>query len=138
MAPHPTATGEPSDETSPLLGDGSGSTANVVRGGNNGQDVEGRDGDGGGGGGDDGRLRFLLCLRLNPLQLSWARAICGYLLIINAGLLFTLANVVQKIVAPQLDFWHLLAYRAIVQVMFLLQKNRESMYPKEYFLKIVC
>ncbi len=69
----------------------------------------------------DRRHKFLLCLRLTELQLSWAHAISGYLLIINAGLLFTLANVLQKIVAPELDFWHLLFYRALFQlsVMFM-------------------
>ena len=58
----------------------------------------------------------VLCLRLPRKKASLIKTICGYLLIVTAGILFTVANVIQKIVAPELVFWHLLVYRAFVQI----------------------
>eukprot|EP00095_Tigriopus_kingsejongensis_P001150 maker-scaffold628_size122696-snap-gene-0.30 protein:Tk01150 transcript:maker-scaffold628_size122696-snap-gene-0.30-mRNA-1 annotation:"transmembrane protein 20" len=43
----------------------------------------------------------------------------GIVLVVLAGLSFTLANVIQKIVAPELSFWHLLFYRATFQIVVM-------------------
>ncbi len=98
--------------------------------------------DGGNAPTNNDRQKFLFCLNLNATQLSWARAISGYLLIINAGLLFTLANVVQKIVAPMLYFWHLLIYRAIFQLVamyiYVRLSRSEVMGPVKKRLRIVA
>ncbi len=65
------------------------------------------------------RTKVLCCLHLTDRQVSAVKTGCGYLLVVNAGVLFTLANVIQKIVAPKLVFWHLLAYRALAQIVVM-------------------
>ncbi len=57
------------------------------------------------------------CLCVTKCRLSWVRSASGYLLIIVAGLLFTLSNVIQKMLAPSLNFWHLLLLRAVAQAL---------------------
>lgn len=47
---------------------------------------------------------------------SWSKYLLGVMLVILAGCAFTAANVVQKIVAPSLDFWSLLLHRSLVQM----------------------
>ena len=59
------------------------------------------------------------CL-MSERRLALAKTIVGYGLVIFAGLAFTAANVLQKIIAPNLNFWHLLFYRAIVQMGMML------------------
>ncbi len=61
----------------------------------------------------------VLGLRLTGRRARLVKTACGYLLVVNAGLLFTLASVIQKIVAPELVFWHLLAYRALAQIVIM-------------------
>ena len=53
-------------------------------------------------------------------SLSLAKSILGYSLVIFAGLVFTAANVIQKIIAPDLEFWHLMLLRAIAQIVVML------------------
>ncbi len=57
------------------------------------------------------------CLCVTKCRLAWVRNASGYLLIIVAGLLFTLGNVIQKMLAPSLNFWHLLLLRAVAQAL---------------------
>lgn len=68
----------------------------------------------------EGPKRRVLCLELSEDQVSAARSACGYLFIVSAGLLFTAGNVLWKAAAPELNFWHMLVYRAAMQVAVML------------------
>ena len=72
---------------------------------------------------DEAQLQYgdQLLLRIIPrASLALAKSILGYSLVILAGLVFTGANVVQKIVAPDLEFWHLMLLRALAQITVML------------------
>lgn len=72
---------------------------------------------------ENGPSRLGRCLPAKPRwieeNMSAVKTVAGYSLIILAGLFFTTANVIQKIVAPELNFWHLLFFRAIVQMVIM-------------------
>ncbi len=82
------------------------------------------------------------CVRLSARQASVAKTVLGYLLVVNAGLLFTLASVIQKIVAPELVFWHLLIYRALAQIVVMFAdlqlRNVDARGPPGKRLRIAC
>ena len=50
---------------------------------------------------------------------STKEACFGVALVVIAGLSFTLANVIQKLIDPQLNFWHLLFFRAVAQTVVM-------------------
>ncbi|TRY75901.1 hypothetical protein TCAL_00676 [Tigriopus californicus] len=59
-------------------------------------------------------------------------ATLGILIVVWAGLIFTFANVIQKVIAPELNFWHLLFYRSIAQLLFIsgfLIYKKKSIFP---------
>lgn len=65
------------------------------------------------------RVDKVLLKIFNQSQLSTVKSVLGYLMVVLAGLLFTLANVLQKIVVPEISFWQLMFYRGIIQIVIM-------------------
>lgn len=72
--------------------------------------------------------RILFCQKNRTTR----EATLGIMIVVWAGLIFTLANVIQKVIAPELNFWHLLFYRSIAQLLMtsgFLMYVRKSIFP---------